>query len=455
MVVAEIIAGAKRSLVVRRLLRVGSSAPLRCCRFDRRWGAVAQLVERWLPKPKVAGSRTVFRAPSSRVDRRPSKSRVAGSSPAAGAGALGTRRTEFPRRDRRGVEWAALRALRKITRLPRVAKCRLHPHADGVGVLVRGNRAHFGGLQTCGSVWACPLCSAKIQAERTDELTLALERAHQQGWKVALLTLTMRHRRGQRLADLWDALSPAWRAAIATDRRVRRAKQLLGVQGWVRRVECTHGPNGWHLHVHALVFFDGDPETLDGLRAAVWAGWRRRLGHAGLDADEAHGIDLRLLSLEQARAEVASYLNKTTYEAARAARELAGQTGKTGRQGNRNPFDVLSDLVALGLAEDLAIWREWEHASRGRRALTWSKGLRRQLLADEPERTDEELADATDGLAELVAWLPKTTWRALVNRELEPDLLAAIEHREHRSAYDAADAFLTAAGLPPPLRPPP
>jgi len=35
--------------------------------------------------------------------------------------------------------------------------------------------AGFGSLQTCGSPWVCPVCSAKIAAERRNELARGVE----------------------------------------------------------------------------------------------------------------------------------------------------------------------------------------------------------------------------------------------------------------------------------------
>jgi hypothetical protein len=334
-----------------------------------------------------------------------------------------------------------------------------------VTVASRGDRAHFSGLQTCGSVWACPICSARIQAARTDELVAAVESAHRQGLRVALLTLTMRHTKRKRLAPMWRALSAAWQAAMTTDRAVQAAKAALGVVGWVRRVEATHGRNGWHLHAHALVFFDGDGsrESLDALEAAMWKGWQRRLRAHKLDADREHGLDLRVVGLESAREDIAGYLNKMTYEASgasdreveRAGRELGGSVGKVGRRGNRTPFDVLADLVANGEQSDLGIWSEWESASRGKRALTWSGGLRDRLLVD-AELSDEAIADDSDGDQVDVAVLRPGTWRLLLEAGFECDLLEAVERTEGREAkYIACWAFLADRGLPEPERPPP
>jgi hypothetical protein len=40
---------------------------------------------------------------------------------------------------------------------------------------VNGDVAHFAGLMVCGSVWACPECSAKIRAVRSEEIGRAAE----------------------------------------------------------------------------------------------------------------------------------------------------------------------------------------------------------------------------------------------------------------------------------------
>lgn len=265
----------------------------------------------------------------------------------------------------------------------------------------------------------------------------------------------MRHRKHDLLGSLWDALAHAWQPAIATDRAVRRAREAVGMVGWVRRVEATLGMKGWHLHIHALLFYR-DGSKLDALSDAIWTGWLRRLRSHGLDALQEHGIVLQELELEQAREQISGYLNKATYEqtSGSAARELAGQIGKAGRNGNRTPFDVLADLVRLGLSSDLAIWREWERASKGRRTLTGSKGLREELVVD-VERTDEEIAADNDGDQVDVAVLDRVTWGEIVARRLEVELLEAVERVPVEESYGATVAFVTAHGLDAPLRPPP
>ena len=86
-----------------------------------------------------------------------------------------------------------------MTRLDRLRACG-HTAVDGSGVMVRMTpgssgsscRAGFAGLATCGSVWACPVCAAKVAAERAGELGAVLTAAGEAGHQVAMVTLTVR-----------------------------------------------------------------------------------------------------------------------------------------------------------------------------------------------------------------------------------------------------------------------
>ncbi|WP_157647664.1 hypothetical protein [Actinomycetospora chiangmaiensis] len=69
----------------------------------------------------------------------------------------------------------------------------------GVTTNPNGSRsAAYGGL-TCGSVWSCPVCAAKIATRRADDLAAVMRTVNDLGGSAFLLTLTMRHTRGDRL----------------------------------------------------------------------------------------------------------------------------------------------------------------------------------------------------------------------------------------------------------------
>lgn len=363
------------------------------------------------------------------------------------------------RRRKRLAAFKALDLLRTFSSLERVRKCRRVKIGNGpVHIRHRRDeaRAHYAGVQTCGSVWSCPCCSERILTGRAEELVTAVRTHAATGGDVLMLTLTMRHHSGQALADLWDALGEAWRAASSGSRSVR---SIMGPIDWVRRVEATYGEHGWHVHVHALLFVPAatDPEPVG---QTVFAAWARRLVGLGLEAPlDGPGMRIKRLDLSQASAEVADYLAKGSYEEAtdarRAALELAAN-GKQARAGNRTPFDILADFVADGQATDAELWGEWEKGSKGRRAITWSRGARARLVPTE-ELSDEELAQESDGGGEVVALIEDGAWPAIIAQPRLANLvLNLVETADDADdAYERVDRALAGAGLRDALRRPP
>lgn len=349
-----------------------------------------------------------------------------------------------------------------MSAIDRVRKCGRVTKGLSVELAVGSDGgAAFHGLTTCGSVWACPACALKVMAKRSEELAGALGIWADRGGSVAMVTLTMRHHAGQDIEDLWPSLSDAWGAAWQT-RAAKHQKRAAGVAGWVRVVEATHGANGWHLHVHALVLLE-DAERADDLGDALFTGWRARLVKRGLDAPIAGsgGLDVKLLSRAGAAGAVSEYLAKATLPERAAAVELAGQATKRGRKGNRTPFGILADIAeahengGYGTAayrRDRALWRAWEKASHGRRAMTWSVGVR-DLLGLAAEQSDDDLV-ADDDRAVPVGRISHRDWADLCWRPDLPDLLEVVERCAPELRYDVASWWLRERGygFAPPLR---
>lgn len=325
--------------------------------------------------------------------------------------------------------------------LPRVRNCGRVTHNGVGGPVLRvsgtdnGRRAGLAGLQSCGSVWACPVCARRISARRSEEVRRVLEAAAAVGGSAVLLTLTMRHHTGQRLRHLWDALSASW-GAVTSGRAWTAEQQRWGVLGWCRTVEATHGANGWHVHVHAVVVFDG-PVSVDlaaELGGRMFARWARALGRRGLSAVEGRGgLDVREVAMTgDSLDRVAEYLAKITHE-------ITSPSTKAGRYGNRSPFAVLRDALATGLADDCELWIEWEQASHGRKQLTWSRDLR-EWAGLHVERTDDEIV-AEDLRGDDVLVIAPESWPAV--RPHVADLLDAVEV----GGLPAAQRWLSSRGL--------
>lgn len=317
--------------------------------------------------------------------------------------------------------------------------------------MVDGQRhAGFAGVATCGSVWACPVCSARVAAARQAEIAAGIAAWRSAGRSLGLVTLTMRHNAGQSLRELWDGLSYAWKAAT-TGRTWKRRRADYGVAGVVRVVEATHGKSGWHVHVHALVFFDVDgrleersvDERVCGLGSEMFQSWRDALRRSGLAAPIASrgGLDARPCG--QDADPLSAYFTKHVYKA---AAEVTRADRKRGRGGNRTPFDILRSVYETGDAADLDLWHEWEAGSAGRRQLVWSKGLR-ETLGLLGERTDQELAEEqlSDARDDLVL-IPVDQWaRVRATPGLRAALLAAAEDADSPALM--VKAVLSAHGI--------
>lgn len=383
---------------------------------------------------------TVYDRPRRRTsDHLPPRSAALGtlanSSSRAGQGVAHLDRKKY-KAQRKSGRYGVRSQLWGVTTLKRVRNCGRVPVDPNGSVALRvgpGNSG-FAGLVTCGSVWACPVCSWKIAGRRAEELTQVFDGVLAAGNTLGMLTLTARHHRGQKLDGLWKAMNRAWSRVTSGGGWVRLRDQY-GLE-WVRVTEVRHGRNGWHPHQHIGMSLAGhvtDDQAKD-LEGRLWALWSRALRREGLTADREHGIDVRVRHTSAGALELAQYMVKSL------AAELTAGDEKTGREpGSRAPFEVLADLVATGDADDLDLWREWERVSHGKRQMTWSRGFRQKYVAEE-ELTDEELAAADEG-GDDVLLMDRPTWATVA--PVQGELLVAAD----RFGAVGARAWLRRRGL--------
>lgn len=335
------------------------------------------------------------RRPKGKAVARPAarRSRAALGNNAKSTAAAGQDAAPESRRAERYRARAWLSTVRTRSSQRRWKACGKTSVAEGgtVGLKLTGadggkHAAGFSGLATCGSVWACPVCSAKIARRRTEELEHLLAWNAARGGSVALATFTMRHHTGHKLKALRKALSRAW-AHITQSRAWKETRRREGCDGYVRAIECTTGENGWHLHAHVLLLFDGPvtQEFIEEWTDDLYELWAAGLRKSGMEASRRHGVDLRLGT--GALDGLGKYLSKLTYEA-------AGGRFKKGRKGGRTPFELLDDALNTGLADDMDRWFEWENGSKGMQQLVWSDHLKDRSGVKDVK--DEEIAESDD-----------------------------------------------------------
>ena len=374
---------------------------------------------------KAAKARTGAQAPATAppTDRR--LGTTVGTATRAGQSAAGAASRNARHRLREGLS--------KVTRDKGLKGCGRSAIAGGVGVVLNSGVAHMTGLATCGKIHLCPVCSAKIRAARSEEIDTACAAWQEAGHGLAMMTLTLRHYRRMQLGSLRKrersglvaVQHDAWITAFGhrAGKMWQRLQADFGITGYVRVWECTTGADhGWHPHFHVLLFLDApwSEDQRAAFEGAARARWNRSVQKAGGYRPNDRGVRVDVPRPEDAQ-QFGRYLfksqdGKARFEKWAPGNELARADLKTGRKASRMPFEVAQG-AADGLADDVPLWHEYEHATHGIRAMYWSNGMRAKLaeLVDLDDRTDEEIAEEEIG-GEGLALIPAETWYEFVLR---------------------------------------
>lgn len=317
-------------------------------------------------------------------------------------------------------------------RPPRPARCGWRI-GEKVSVHSDGQFAHFSGTERCGSIWACPVCSAVIRAERAREISQAVEAHQAAGGSILFVTLTIRHDRDDSLKQSMDAVLGSWRkllqgSAWVGSKSKRGTRDRYRVSGYIRSTEVTYGSNGWHPHIHALFFTDdelSDTEVAafgDELHTR-WALFVRKA--TGKLPTREHGTDVQ--RVDEDGQVLGKYLAKVQDEGKSktekwdASAELARADVKRGRGDNFVPFELLDSDHPMPLPQRRRLWVEYYQGTKSRRGITWSRGLKARYEVG--EKTDEEIIEETE--AAPVRWVADgRSYDAL--RRSDPELLALV-----------------------------
>lgn len=307
---------------------------------------------------------------------------------------------------------SASRRILRFSPVSRVARCLRVRRFDKSDIEVWKSKehssAHFGGLQTCASVWTCSVCAAKISERRRGELLNAIERHQQSGGAVLLLTLTNPHTASDALGDVLKAQSLAM-SRFNSNRSSKALFDGIGCIGTVRAWEVTHGVNGWHPHFHILLFVSAGPYLVD-YRHFFYLAWANACRLAGLSIpSEIHGVSLD----DGSRA--AEYASKWGLE-----QEMTKGHVKKANKGS-TPFDFLRAYLWDGDRLAAARFLEYAKAFKGRRQLVWSKGLK--ALFDLGESTDEEIAGHLDDQAAQLGKIELEDWRLILKFDVRGEIL--------------------------------
>ncbi|MBI6945257.1 protein rep [Pseudomonas putida] len=310
----------------------------------------------------------------------------------------------------------------------RTAKCKWVSVAGAVGVHAscEHNSAFFSGLMNCGSVWSCPVCAAKVQERRREEIAKAIAWTYAEKLQPVMVTLTFPHYAWQKLAELVEQQADALHR-LRAGAPWKRFKESVGYQGLIRSLELTLGLNGWHPHTHELWLVASWVDA-EAMKAKVLERWKNCCARAGLldlanaeqvAAFEAHAVDVK------GWCDASDYLAKQDDSRHWGAdRELAKGSTKVGRAKGKHPFGLLA-AASVGDKQAGAKYIEYASVMKGKRQLYWSSGLKTRVgLVD---RTDEELAEEERDSAEMLGLLDLSDWKLVREAGKRAQLLDAAE----------------------------
>lgn len=301
----------------------------------------------------------------------------------------------------------------------RVKTCLRNPVGSTVNIKHNLQKDSYGfrNLETCASVWMCPVCAAKISEKRRVELVSGISNWHDHSGSVVMMTLTVQHSLHTPFKKTLAELQTAYRSFLMSN-PVKRIFDQLGVVGRIRALETTYGENGWHPHFHVLMFVKSDDIRLLTVQGMLLDQWKMACKRRGIKTPNEHGLKLHDGSY------AAAYVSKWGIESEMTKGHI--KKSKTGY----SPFDLArfdlgiygGDAKPLASGEAKILFKEYAYCMKGKRQLVWSDGLR-QLLGLKAEKTDQELVDEIEEQEVLFVAIPLEMWKIILKADRRGEVL--------------------------------
>lgn len=284
-------------------------------------------------------------------------------------------------------------------------------------------------LQTCGSVWHDPFCAAKITEKRRAEINEAVEKHKADGGSISLVTRTVPHTAKDSLLSLRDRFRKA-DAYMKENYRYKKMRPRFGTKGDIKTYEMTvTWLNGWHLHIHEVFFHNQDAfegvalesnpayvAFLKDFEQTYYDIWRDCSTKAGFDEpSREHGLQVQNGDF------AAEYIAKWGHEPESnwgVDSELTKAHIKNSKKGF-TPWELMRLYRDTEDERLVPIIQEYAHTMHGSQQIIWSKGLKKAFGIG--EKSDDELANELDDVAEELGVLSPVQWKFIVKHDLRSE----------------------------------
>lgn len=314
----------------------------------------------------------------------------------------------------------------------RLAKCGKIPFkksAKYVDVICKDQKHYYySGLVSCGSVWACPVCSLKISQHRAEKLTYYLKHIQTEtNYKIGFLTLTIRHNLSENLRENKHSVLNIWRN-ITKSRKYRELSKKYKILGNIRALEVKFSfSTGWHPHLHILFIADENQENLEKFNKEIINIWIQE--HAENSKAEKTGQKYVPVLCEKG---ISEYITKYS-----AADEITRSYIKTGQKDKFSftPFDMLQYIENNEFNKALEDnvnklknkFREFVENFKATKQLTYSRSLLLLFNNLIDNKTDEEIVTEKQENEKIVLSIEKTIFEKIIKYKIEADILNIIQ----------------------------
>jgi len=277
-----------------------------------------------------------------------------------------------------------------------------------------GGHAYYSGIHVCGSVWLCPICGQRIANYRRSQFI----KASKKGYAAVLITFTMSHAKGEKLAGLLDALNDGIKK-LKGGGSWCRFKDKYHVKAYATALEIVFSQvNGWHPHKHMVMYCDMPQSELnaDDIQADLMKRYKAIMKRNKRYVSGLYGLDVSV-----ADNAVGDYVSKWNIWD-----EMTKAPVKDGIGASLTPFE-LAQVAATGQEYAIKAFQEYAYATYNRRQIVWSRGAD-ELFGFDDDKSDTEIAAADDGQDdETIIKLAGSWWRVIVANDAVVDVLEIAE----------------------------
>jgi hypothetical protein len=291
----------------------------------------------------------------------------------------------------------------------------------------------YSGTVVCSSVWACPVCAAKIQERRRKEISKGMDYVYNDMKKqCTMVTLTFPHT----AMDTCKELREKQKAALTDFRKSGNWSKKMkgyGYEGLIRSLEITHGQKGWHPHTHELWIMDyfNDDEEIE-FKKYILGQWEKACKKHGLLPKgkirhfRKHAVDVKFSCSNSdylAKQDDAKNLHWGI------DREMAKGVFKKSDKQNAplkglHPFQLL-DGFSKGQYWMGMKFLEYVEAMYRARHIYWSTGLKKKCKIE--ELSDEELMVKEEEKAIDLTDLDMFAWDKVLEKNARAEILNIAE----------------------------